>query len=58
MRNKGIKSWYTEGYENLEWVIIDYVNIVAHIFSKNARNYYEFERLWADGKIIKVKNIE
>ena len=58
MLDKGLKSWYVEGYEHLEWVLIDYVNVVAHIFSKSARNYYEFERLWADGKIIEVKDLE
>ena len=58
MKETGIKSWHTEGYQNLEWVLIDFVNIVVHIFSKEARKYYEFERLWADGNIIHVKDEE
>ena len=56
MKEAGVKSWHTEGYQNLEWVLIDFVNIVVHIFSKKAREYYEFERLWADGKITTVKD--
>ena len=56
MKEDGVPSWHIEGYENLEWVLIDFVNIVVHIFSKDAREYYEFERLWADGKITKVKD--
>jgi ribosome-associated protein len=56
MKEAGVKSWHTEGYQHLEWVLIDFVNIVVHIFSKDAREYYEFERLWADGKITHIKD--
>ena len=44
------------GYEHLDWVLIDFVHIVVHIFSKEAREFYEFERLWADGKVTHVKD--
>ena len=56
MKQLGYKSWHTEGYQNREWVLIDFVNVVVHIFSKEYRQYYEFERLWADGKITKVED--
>ena len=56
MKAEGFRSWHIEGYQNLEWVLVDFVNIVVHIFSKEARAYYEFERLWADGKITHVKD--
>ena len=49
-----LKPWKTEGYENLNWVIMDYINFVIHIFNKENREYYDFERLWADAKIIKI----
>ena len=58
MKTEGNSSWHTEGYEYLDWVLIDFVNIVVHIFSKKKREYYEFERLWADGKISKIKDQE
>ena len=58
MKKEGTQSWHIEGYEHLDWVLIDYVNIVAHIFSKKTRAYYEFERLWADGVITTVKDKE
>ncbi len=58
MKTEGNSSWHTEGYEYLDWVLIDFVNIVVHIFSKKTREYYEFERLWADGIISKIKNQE
>tara|TARA_B100001029_G_C15031715_1_gene437418 strand:- start:296 stop:658 length:363 start_codon:yes stop_codon:yes gene_type:complete len=56
LRIEGVRSWHTEGYENLDWVLIDYVNIVVHIFNKDARKYYEFERLWSDGIVTKIKD--
>ena len=56
MKEEGVKSWHIEGYEHLDWVLVDFVNIVVHIFSKKTREYYEFERLWADGKITHVKD--
>ena len=40
-----------EGYENLKWVLIDYVNIVVNIFNKDERSFYNIERLWEDGDI-------
>ena len=56
MKEGGVKSWHIEGYEHLDWVLIDFVHIVVHIFSKETREYYEFERLWADGKKTHVKD--
>ena len=56
MKEEGVRSWHIEGYEHLNWVLVDFVNIVVHIFSKETREYYEFERLWADGTITKVQD--
>ena len=54
MKKDGIKAWHIEGYEHLDWVLLDYVNIVVHVFSLESREYYDLERLWADGKITRV----
>ena len=54
MKKDGMKAWHIEGYENLEWVLLDYVNIVVHVFSRKSRDYYDLERLWADGQIIRI----
>ena len=56
MKKEAMKAWHIEGYQQLDWVLVDFVNIVAHVFSKDAREYYEFERLWADGKITRIKD--
>lgn len=39
---------HKEGLENCEWVLMDYFSVIVHIFQKDARNYYELEKLWAD----------
>lgn len=42
--------WHTEGADNAEWVLIDYVNVVVHVFQKHIRAYYDIESLWGDAK--------
>ena len=54
MLKEGIKPLHKEGIEKLDWVLVDFVNIVAQIFSRESREYYDFERLWGDAKITKV----
>ena len=56
MKEDGIKAWHIEGYEHLDWVLLDYINIVVHVFSRESRDYYDIERLWADGQIIHVQD--
>ena len=46
--------WRTEGYENGTWIILDYVDIVVHIFFDETRHYYDLEKIWFDAKVIKV----
>src|SRR5437660_7811930 len=42
----GIRPAHTEGYKQAEWLLLDYMDFVVHIFSENARQYYDLERLW------------
>ncbi|WP_282136841.1 ribosome silencing factor [Seonamhaeicola maritimus] len=44
------KPWHVEGEDNAEWVLIDYVNVVVHVFQKHVREYYDIESLWGDAK--------
>ena len=44
------KPFHTEGLDNAEWVLIDYVSIVVHIFQSQIREYYNIEELWGDAK--------
>ena len=48
------KPFHTEGNENAEWVLIDYINVVVHVFQKQTREYYNIEELWGDAKTTKV----
>jgi ribosome-associated protein len=48
--NCNTKPFYREGYENSEWILIDYFDVVAHIFLEDIRSFYQLEDLWADGK--------
>jgi ribosome-associated protein len=50
LRVSGIRPSHVEGYQNAEWILMDYIDFVVHIFSKSARVYYDLERLWRDGK--------
>lgn len=44
------KPWHIEGSENAEWVLMDYVNVVVHVFQKHIREFYDIEGLWGDAK--------
>jgi ribosome-associated protein len=48
--------WHTEGKNNKEWMLLDYINVVAHVFRKDRREYYALERLWGDADITEVDN--
>ena len=50
-----IKPLNIEGYEGLKWVLMDYINIVINVFHKEQREYYNVERLWADGEVEEIK---
>lgn len=49
------KPWHVEGTENAEWVLMDYVNIVVHVFQKHIREYYDIEGLWGDAKFTSIQ---
>ena len=44
----------TEGYQGATWIVLDYGDIVVHVFYKETRGYYNLERLWSDGKNIDI----
>jgi ribosome-associated protein len=45
------KPWHTEGHGNSEWILIDYVNVVVHVFQTEMRETYNLENLWGDAQI-------
>jgi ribosome-associated protein len=48
------KPFHTEGSDLAEWVLIDYVNVVVHVFQKQIREYYNIEELWGDAKTTQI----
>jgi len=56
LRDEGLKCWHKEGYRALSWVLLDYVDVVVHIFKKEIREFYNLERLWGDAPIIEVED--
>ena len=53
-KETGQNPWHREGFENAEWILIDYGDVVIHIFLEERRRFYNLEQLWADARLIKV----
>lgn len=56
--NTGESPWHQEGKENKEWILLDYANVVAHIFRKDRREFYALEDLWGDAEMVEVPTDE
>lgn len=48
------KPWHIEGSDNAEWILMDYVHVVLHVFQKHIREFYDIEGLWADAKTVTI----
>ncbi|MEQ6124697.1 ribosome silencing factor [Pseudotenacibaculum sp. MALMAid0570] len=51
------KPWHVEGQNNSEWILMDYVNVVVHVFQKHVREFYDIESLWGDAKITQISPV-
>ena len=51
------KPWGIEGEKNSEWILLDYCNVVVHVFHKEKRKFYDLEDLWADAKRTDISNL-
>lgn len=49
------KAWHKDGYRNSIWILLDYADIMVHIFQKDSRKFYDLENLWADAHIETIK---
>ncbi|MDZ4710690.1 MAG: ribosome silencing factor [bacterium] len=50
------RAWHNEGYSSLSWVLLDFVNVVVHVFLEDTRKFYNLEGLWADAVVTEVKD--
>lgn len=48
------KPWHIEGSDNAEWVLMDFVHVVVHVFQKHIREFYDIESLWGDAKTVTI----
>lgn len=53
-----VKPWHTEGYDNLDWVLLDYIDFVVHVFQRDTRDYYNIEKLWHEAPLEEVSKSE
>ena len=58
LKRAGLYPAHTEGYRQAEWVLLDYVDFVVHVFAEKARRYYELERLWKSAKRIEPADLK
>lgn len=56
LKSEGHRPWQVEGYDTRKWVLIDFVDVVVHIFQPEERQFYNIERLWADAPIEHIKD--
>jgi ribosome-associated protein len=48
--------WHTEGKNNKEWMLLDYIDVVVHVFKNDKRNFFALEKLWGDAEITKIED--
>lgn len=58
LRKEGTKCYHREGYNSLNWVLLDYFDVVVHIFKKDIREFYNIEKLWGDAEITEIENTD
>ncbi|MCG3118872.1 MAG: Ribosomal silencing factor RsfS [bacterium] len=56
MRKEDIRPWHVEGRERYQWVLIDFVDVVVHVFQPETREFYGLERLWGDAQIEEIRD--
>src|SRR5213083_514015 len=57
LHKAGLRPTHVEGYKQAEWVLLDYVDFVVHVFSEKARKFYDLERLWKTAKRLEVADL-
>ncbi len=53
-KKSGERAWHSEGYTNMNWILLDFVDVVAHVFITDVRKFYNLEGLWADAEVTEV----
>ena len=56
--NIGVRPYNYDGYQNSEWIVIDYGTIYAHVFMPEIRERYRLEELWSDAKVVEIPDLD
>ncbi len=54
LAKEGVHARAVEGYQNANWILMDYQDIVIHIFDQESREFYNLERIWSDGEVVEI----
>ena len=57
LKEQEIKPWHIEGERGADWVLLDYVDVVVHLFLEETREFYNLERLWADAPQVELPEV-
>lgn len=57
LKEQGENASHIEGYRSNSWILLDYIDVIVHVFDEEAREYYSLDRMWADGEEIDVSDI-
>lgn len=57
LNESGVSVSHIEGYRNDSWILLDYVDVIVHVFSEEARAFYNLERLWKDGVSVDISDV-
>ena len=58
LKTAGVRPAHVEGYKQAEWILVDYVDFIVHVFSEKARKYYDLERLWKTAKRLETSELK
>lgn len=57
LKEQGTAPLRVEGYQYANWIILDYGDVIVHVFHEETRNYYNLDRLWSDGKTVEIEDL-
>lgn len=57
LSKSGVDVWFVEGYEHAKWILLDYVDVVVHVFDQETRDFYGLDRLWGDAPQVKLSKV-
>ncbi len=57
LKESGCEPAHTEGYRSNSWILLDYLGVVVHVFTPEARTFYDLDRLWRDGETVDISGL-